>query len=168
MKRAILIITAILLSINVLKAQNSISGTLVDGNTNESLAFVNVGLIRAADTVYISGTASNEKGFFKIENIRNGQYILQITADIKYSDLSVSMTSDSPVVLIDCSYSDAVVHLNESASFKYSFDTSYCDITFKGFFDTETISRTGSRGDGQQGRIEVDARYGDVKFYKNK
>ena len=92
----------------------------------------------------------------------------KITADIKYSDLSVSMTSDSPVVLIDCSYSDAVVHLNESASFKYSFDTSYCDITFKGFFDTETISRTGSRGDGQQGRIEVDARYGDVKFYKNK
>jgi Outer membrane receptor proteins, mostly Fe transport len=80
MKRAILFITAILLNINILMAQFTISGTLVDGKTNEGLAFVNVGLIRAADTVYISGTASNEKGFFKLENVRNGEYILQITA----------------------------------------------------------------------------------------
>ena len=80
MKRAVLIITAILLNINVLMAQHTISGTLVDGATNEALAFVNVGLIRAADTVYVSGVASNDKGFFKLENVRNGQYILQITA----------------------------------------------------------------------------------------
>ena len=80
MKRAILIITAILLNINMLFAQHSISGTLVDAATNEGLAFANVGLIRATDTVYISGTASNEKGFFKFENIRNNQYILQVTA----------------------------------------------------------------------------------------
>ena len=80
MKRAILIITAILLNINMLFAQHSISGTLVDAVTNEGLAFANVGLIRATDTVYISGTASNEKGFFKFENIRNNQYILQVTA----------------------------------------------------------------------------------------
>ena len=80
MKRAILIITAILLNINMLFAQHSISGTLVDAATNEGLAFANIGLIRATDTVYISGTASNEKGFFKFENIRNNQYILQVTA----------------------------------------------------------------------------------------
>ena len=64
----------------MLFAQHSISGTLVDAVTNEGLAFANVGLIRATDTVYISGTASNEKGFFKFENIRNNQYILQVTA----------------------------------------------------------------------------------------
>ena len=80
MKRAILIITAILLNINVLIAQHTISGTLVDSNTNESLAFVNIGLIRAADSVYVSGAASNDNGFFKLENVRDGQYILQITA----------------------------------------------------------------------------------------
>ena len=80
MKRALLLLTVILLNINVLIAQHTISGTLVDEATNEGLAFVNVGLIRAADTVYVSGTASNDKGFFKIEHIRNGKYILQITA----------------------------------------------------------------------------------------
>ena len=80
MKRAIILLAAILLNINILLAQHTISGTLVDDTTNEPLMFVNVGLIRAADTVYVSGTASNDKGFFKLEHVRNGQYILQITA----------------------------------------------------------------------------------------
>ena len=79
MKRILLLLTIILLSLNLLKAQHTISGTLVDEKTNEGLAFANIGLIRAADTVYISGTASNEKGFFKFDNVRNGQYIVQIT-----------------------------------------------------------------------------------------
>ena len=64
----------------MLFAQHTISGTLVDEATNEGLAFANVGLIRATDTVYISGTASDDKGFFKFDNVRNGQYILQVTA----------------------------------------------------------------------------------------
>ncbi len=80
MKRAIIFLGFILLSINILTAQNSITGTLADGKTNEKIIFANVGLIRAADTTYISGTASNEKGFFKFDNVRNGQYILQVTA----------------------------------------------------------------------------------------
>ena len=80
MKQTITFITVILLSINTLIAQHTISGTLIDEATNEGLAFANVGLIRATDTVYISGTASDDKGFFKFENIRNNQYILQITA----------------------------------------------------------------------------------------
>lgn len=68
------------MNINILIAQHTISGTLVDGKSNEKIVFANVGLIRATDTAYISGTASNDKGFFKFENIRNGQYILQVTA----------------------------------------------------------------------------------------
>jgi hypothetical protein len=80
MKRAIILLAAILLNINILLAQHTITGTLADDTTNEKLMFVNVGLIRAADTVYVSGTASNDKGFFKLEHVRTGQYILQITA----------------------------------------------------------------------------------------
>lgn len=68
------------MNINIVVAQHTISGTLVDGKSNEKIVFANVGLIRAADTAYISGTASNDKGFFKFENIRNSQYILQVTA----------------------------------------------------------------------------------------
>ena len=80
MKRAIILLAVILLNINILLAQHTITGTLVDDTTNDPLMFVNVGLIRAADTVYVAGTASNDKGFFKLEHVRDGQYILQITA----------------------------------------------------------------------------------------
>ena len=68
------------MSLNMSLAQHTITGTLSDAKTNENIAFANVGLIRAADTTYISGTASSDKGFFKFDNVRNGQYILQVTA----------------------------------------------------------------------------------------
>ena len=80
MKRAILFITAILLSLNALIAQYTVSGTLADSLTNERLMFVNVGLLRTADTVFVSGAASDDKGVFKIEHVPDGEYILQITA----------------------------------------------------------------------------------------
>ena len=68
------------MNLNMSLAQHTITGTLSDSKTNEKIVFANVGLIRAADTTYISGTASNDKGFFKFDNVRNGQYILQVTA----------------------------------------------------------------------------------------
>lgn len=80
MKRAILILIAILLNINILTAQNTITGTLADSLNNERLMFVNVGLLRTADTVFVSGAASDDKGFFKLEHVPNGEYLLQITA----------------------------------------------------------------------------------------
>ena len=80
MKRAILILIAILLNINILTAQNIITGTLADSLNNERLMFVNVGLLRTADTVFVSGDASDDKGFFKLEHVPNGEYLLQITA----------------------------------------------------------------------------------------
>ena len=112
MKRAVLIITAILLNINVLMAQHAISGTLVDGATNEALAFVNVGLIRAADTVYVSGVASNDKGFFKLENVRNGQYILQITA-IGYENYKKILDVTEDVDLGVIKMNEGAVRLDE-------------------------------------------------------
>ena len=80
MKRAITLIAAILLNISALFAQNTITGTLVDGSNNERLMFVNIGLFRSADTAFIAGATSNDKGVFKMQNVPNGQYLLQITA----------------------------------------------------------------------------------------
>ena len=80
MKRAILIITALLLNINVLIAQHTVTGTLADSLNNERLMFVNVGLLRTADTVFVSGAASDDKGVFKLEHVPSGEYLLQITA----------------------------------------------------------------------------------------
>ena len=100
------------MNINVLIAQNTITGTLADSKTNEKLAFVNVGLIRAADSVYVSGTASDDKGFFKIEHIKNGQYILQITA-IGYENLKKMLDVDGDINLGVIKMSEGSVKLDE-------------------------------------------------------
>ena len=68
------------LSINTLFAQNTITGTLVDSTTNVKIEFVNVGLIRVADSAFVSGAASDEKGVFKLEHVPNGQFIVQVSA----------------------------------------------------------------------------------------
>ena len=68
------------MNINILTAQNTITGTLADSLNNERLMFVNIGLLRTADTVFVSGAASDDKGFFKLEHVPNGEYLLQITA----------------------------------------------------------------------------------------
>ena len=89
------------MNLNMSLAQHTITGTLTDAKTNEKIVFANVGLIRAADTTYISGTASNEKGFFKFDNVRNDQYILQVTA-IGYENIKqvLDVTEDLDLGII--------------------------------------------------------------------
>ena len=80
MKRALLILAAILFSSNMLLAQHTVTGTLIDESNNERLMFVNIGLLRSADSVFVSGAASDDKGFFKMVQVPTGQYFMQITA----------------------------------------------------------------------------------------
>ena len=99
----------------------------------------------------------------KVSNCTNRLY-----ANMKYTDLSATMTSDSPSVDIDGQYSDAVLYINESASFNYDLESSYADITFRGFFDKEKIGGHGTYGNGEPGSLDISTKYGDVKIYKNK
>jgi len=80
MKRIILFLTIVLLSVNVLLAQHIVSGVLVDSTSRAKLEFVNVGLIRPADSAFISGAASDENGRFKLEHVPNGQFIVLVSA----------------------------------------------------------------------------------------
>ncbi len=91
-----------------------------------------------------------------------------LSANMKYSNLKASMTSDSPIVDINGAYSDAVLYINESATFNYNLESSYGDIKFRGFFDTKTISERGEYGNGTPGRLDISTKYGDVDIFKNK
>lgn len=55
----------------------SISGTVRDAKTKEALPFVNVGLMRETDTVFMRGGASDFEGHFSIGDIKPGKYLLQ-------------------------------------------------------------------------------------------
>lgn len=80
MKRAIVLLSVLFFQINLLFSQNIITGTLVDSTNNERLSFVNVGLMRAADSVFVSGAASDIDGNFKIEHVRSDKYIFFVSS----------------------------------------------------------------------------------------
>ena len=101
MKRALLILSILFLHVHIALSQNNISGTLVDSTNNVGLPFVNVGLMRSVDSVFVSGTSSNENGYFKLEHVPAGKYIF-IVSSIGYESLkeSIDVVSDIDLGII--------------------------------------------------------------------
>ena len=60
-------------------AQNKVTGTIVEEANEKGIPFVNVGLFRQADSVFVSGAASDDKGRFELLT-PNGDYRLQVSA----------------------------------------------------------------------------------------
>lgn len=60
-------------------AQSKIIGTIVEEANGKSIPFVNVGLFRQADSVFVSGAASDDKGRFELL-APNGDYRLAVSA----------------------------------------------------------------------------------------
>ena len=60
-------------------AQNKVTGTIVEEVNGKGIPFVNVGLFRQADSVFVSGAASDDKGYFELL-APNGDYRLQVSA----------------------------------------------------------------------------------------
>src|SRR5690606_40564097 len=62
-----------------LTAQNlTLSGKVIDTN-NSPVPYANIILLMDADSTVLNGTASDENGFFKIDNLKIGSYQLKIT-----------------------------------------------------------------------------------------
>ena len=80
MKRVLFLIPILFLQAHLLFSQNNVSGVLVDSLNNERLPFVNVGLMRAVDSVFVSGASSNEEGQFKLEHIPSGKYTFFVSS----------------------------------------------------------------------------------------
>ena len=60
-------------------AQSKVTGTIVEEANGKGIPFVNVGLFRQADSVFVSGAASDDKGKFELL-APNGDYRLQVSA----------------------------------------------------------------------------------------
>ena len=60
-------------------AQNKVTGTIVEEANGKAIPFVNVGLFRQADSVFVSGAASDDKGHFELL-APNGDYRLAVSA----------------------------------------------------------------------------------------
>ena len=57
---------------------SSLSGTVQDRSNKNAIVFSTVALYRSADSVFISGTSTNESGKFAFKNINEGNYYLLI------------------------------------------------------------------------------------------
>lgn len=99
----------------------------------------------------------------KLRNVKD-----KLIADLKYSDMSVTMTSLAPIIEIDGAYSDVNLYLDGNASFNYKLASSYGDITFRGFFDEKSIGGNGTYGDGEPGLLDITTKFGDVDIRKDK
>ena len=60
-------------------AQSKVTGTIVEETNGKVIPFVNVGLFRQADSVFVSGAASDDKGRFELL-APNGDYRLAVSA----------------------------------------------------------------------------------------
>ena len=77
MKRVFLLLSILFFNIGIIFSQNNVKGVLLN---NEKLPFVNVGLMRAVDSIFVSGTSSNEDGQFKLEHVPSGKYIFFVSS----------------------------------------------------------------------------------------
>ncbi|MFB9842523.1 outer membrane beta-barrel family protein [Mucilaginibacter ginsenosidivorans] len=90
MKRLLLLILIISCSVITAKAQfgtggggsttvGKISGTLVDSVTKQPLSYASVALFRATGKAPINGVLTDDKGGFKIDGVKPGDYKIRIT-----------------------------------------------------------------------------------------
>lgn len=79
--KKITLLLFILFHFQAIFSQNTsiISGQLFDQETKNTLAFANVTVLNASDKVLITGAISDENGWFKINGISNGSYIIQFS-----------------------------------------------------------------------------------------
>ncbi|WP_366182711.1 outer membrane beta-barrel family protein [Flavobacterium ovatum] len=84
---------------NISRAQSkqvTVSGLVKEGKTNNSLPFANV-LLKTTKQTFVAGTISNESGRFTLTNIKNGNYILEISSlgyTTSQQDLFIGTLSD--------------------------------------------------------------------------
>lgn len=93
MKKTLLVLSLLFFNIHLF-SQNNVSGVLVDSLNNERLPYVNVGMMRAVDSVFVAGTSSNEEGYFKLEHIPDGKYVFFVSS-IGYESIKKILDVDN-------------------------------------------------------------------------
>ena len=91
MKKLLLLFFFAILTGSMAFAQSQVSGKIIDESNNQGVPFVNVGLFRVADSAFVSGTASDDKGAFTLQMVPKGEMTLKISA-IGYETFSMPLT----------------------------------------------------------------------------
>ena len=79
MKKSILMMLLLLVSIASFAQERLVSGAIIDQDTKDPVEQVTVQLLKT-DSTYVTGAISNEKGLFHLNAPENGKYLLKITS----------------------------------------------------------------------------------------
>ena len=79
MKKSILMMLLLLVSIASFAQERLLSGAIIDRDTKDPVEQVTVQLLKT-DSTYVTGAISNEKGLFHLNAPENGKYLLKITS----------------------------------------------------------------------------------------
>lgn len=79
MKKSILMMLLLLVSIASFAQERLVSGAIIDRDTKDPIEQVTVQLLKI-DSTYVTGAISNEKGLFHLNAPENGKYLLKITS----------------------------------------------------------------------------------------
>lgn len=74
-------------------AGSTVTGNIIDGDSNEPLEFATVSLLTKNDSSLIGGNVTGPSGKFTIENVSPGEYLLKIqfiSYQVQFRELSVS------------------------------------------------------------------------------
>lgn len=110
MKKILLFTMLSLAAMSAMAQNRKIAGTIVDKETNEPMVQTTVQLLKA-DSSFVVGGISNEKGEFKINAPRNGRYLLKISSIgyvTTYKPLTVAQNKDLSLGTMQLS-SDAIL-----------------------------------------------------------
>jgi len=97
LKRSLLLILMFLFSqFRILSAEGKqkMHGHIIDQMDNSPIAFATVSLHNPGDTSLITGTTSNQKGYFEISKVQMGSYLLRISF-IGYKSKIVKLNQQS-------------------------------------------------------------------------
>ena len=80
MKKSLLLVFLLSCFTKIAFGQNAtLSGIVKDIKSKMPLPYVNIVLKNAKDSVFVSGTVSDEEGHFSLPNIKSNAYILQLS-----------------------------------------------------------------------------------------
>ena len=79
MKRFTSLFILLFCSLMVLAQKISVSGTIMDGSSNEPLPGAGVVLLQSKDSALVVGVSSDLDGKFKLPSVKSGNYILRIS-----------------------------------------------------------------------------------------
>ncbi len=102
MRQTILALCFFLFLSNVLQAQTSgtVKGHVIDTINNSPLSKASVSLLRAQDSILIKFTRAKENGYFELNDIKAGKFILLVSYP-KYADFVDQFSIDSTKLIKD-------------------------------------------------------------------